>query len=299
MRRLSASTLVLALAVGCGAADAAPRKPKPLRIAVPGPLALTPDGRALVVGDRQLRRVVRVDLRTRRRTIVASGFPDAVVGLGYDDMNRLYVASLDRVYRLDGNRKVVVAGTGTRGHTGDGGPATAAQLAGATGIDVDHDERIAIAEYDNWIRVVEADGTIRTVAGNGGTGREGDGGPATEARLGHPHDVVWRRDGFVIADSHNGVLRRVDAAGTITTFAEVGVPIDVAGAPGDALYVTDARGWVARVAPDGAVTRLAFLATPIGVVGDYSGNVYVAQLNARRIMRVSRAGRVTVFVPRG
>ncbi len=213
MRRLSASTLVLVLAVGCGAADAAPRKPKPIRIAVPGPLALTPDGRALVVGDRQLRRVVRVDLRTRRRTIVASGFPDAVVGLGYDDTNRLYVASLDRVYRLDGNRKVVVAGTGTRGHTGDGGPATAAQLAGATGIDVDHDERIAIAEYDNWIRVVEADGTIRTVAGNGGTGRDGDGGPATAALLGHPHDVVWRRDGFVIADSHNGVLRRVDAVG--------------------------------------------------------------------------------------
>jgi DNA-binding beta-propeller fold protein YncE len=298
VRRLSASTLVLALAVGCGAADAAPRKPKPIRIAVPGPLALTPDGGALVVGDRQLRRVVRVDLRTRRRTIVASGFPDAVVGLGYDDTNRLYVASLDRVYRLDGKRKIVVAGTGTRGHTGDGGPATAAQLAGATGIDVDHDERIAIAEYDNWIRVVEADGTIRTVAGNGGTGRAGDGGPATAALLGHPHDVVWRRDGLVIADSHNGVLRRVDAAGTITTFAEVGVPIDVAGAPGDALYVTDARGWVARVAPDGAVARLAFLATPIGVVGDYNGNVYVAQLNARRIMRVSRAGRVTVFVPR-
>jgi DNA-binding beta-propeller fold protein YncE len=280
VRRLSASTLVLALAVGCGAADAAPRKPKPIRIAVPGPLALTPDGGALVVGDRQLRRVVRVDLRTRRRTIVASGFPDAVVGLGYDDTNRLYVASLDRVYRLDGKRKIVVAGTGTRGHTGD------------------HDERIAIAEYDNWIRVVEADGTIRTVAGNGGTGRAGDGGPATAALLGHPHDVVWRRDGLVIADSHNGVLRRVDAAGTITTFAEVGVPIDVAGAPGDALYVTDARGWVARVAPDGAVARLAFLATPIGVVGDYNGNVYVAQLNARRIMRVSRAGRVTVFVPR-
>ena len=188
-------------------------------------------------------------------------------------MNRLYVASLDRVYRLDVKRKVVVAGTGTRGHTGDGGPATAAQLAGATGIDVDPDERIAIAEYDNWIRVVEADGAIRTVAGNGGTGRDGDGGPATAALLGHPHDVVWRRDGLVIADSHNGVLRRVDAAGTITTFAEVGIPIDVAGAPGDALYVTDARGWLARVAPDGAVTRLAFLATPIGVAGDYNGNV--------------------------
>ena len=300
MRRFLGSTLALALVVGCGAAEAASKKPKPIRIVAPGPLALAPDG-DLVIGDRQLRRVVRVDLRTRRRAVLASGFPDAIVGLGYDDMGRLYVCSRDRVYRVDGKRKVVVAGTGTRGHSGDGGPATAAQLAGATGIDVDHDKRIAIAEYDNWIRVVEADGTISSVAGNGGTGRSGDGGPAATALLGHPHDVVWRRDGvLVIADSHNGVLRRVDAAGTITTFAEgFGAPVDVAGAAGDALVVADAGlGAIVRVGPDGATTRLARVAAPIAVLADYNGNTYASQLDARRVVRVSPAGRVTVFVAR-
>ena len=94
----------------------------------------------------------------------------------YDDLGRLYVSSGDRVYRIDGKRKVVVAGTGVRGHSGDGGPATAAQLAGAGGFDVDHDKAIAISEYDNWIRVVDPGGTISTVAGNGGSGT-----PATEA----------------------------------------------------------------------------------------------------------------------
>ena len=139
----------------CLEADAKPKpKPKPIRVASPGPLALDPSG-ALVIGDRALKRVVRFDLRTKRRTVLASGFPEAIVGVAYDDMGRLYVSSGDRVYRIDGKRKVVVAGTGVRGHSGDGGPATAARLGGAGGFDVDHDEAIAIAEYDNWIRVVD------------------------------------------------------------------------------------------------------------------------------------------------
>ena len=154
----------------CVEAGAKPKpKPKPIRIATPGPLAFAPSG-ALVIGDRDLKRVVQVNLRTKKRTVLVSGFPDAIVGLVYDDLGRLYVSSAERIYRIDGKRKVVVAGTGARGHTGDGGPATAAQLAGAGGFDVDHDKAIAISEYDNWIRVVDPGGTISTVAGNGGTG---------------------------------------------------------------------------------------------------------------------------------
>ena len=150
---------VSTVGAACLDADAKPKpKPKPIRVSTPGPLALDPSG-ALVIGDRALKRVVRYDLRTKRRTVLASGFPEAIVGVAYDDMARLYVSSGERVYRIDGKRKVVVAGTGERGHSGDGGPATAATLGGATGFDVDHDESIAIAEYDNWIRVVDPCGT--------------------------------------------------------------------------------------------------------------------------------------------
>jgi hypothetical protein len=217
----------------------------------------------------------------------------------YDDLGRLYVSSAERIYRIDGKRKVVIAGTGTRGHTGDGGPATAAQLAGAGGFDVDHTKAIAISEYDNWIRVVDTGGAITTVAGNGGTGTAGDGGPALEALLGHPHDVVWRRDGvLVIADSHNGLLRRVDAAGKISTFASgLGAPIDVVGAPGDALYVADAELGVLRVEPEGGTpTVIARVPGGIGITVDNGGNAYVSQLDARRVVKVTPAGRVTAVV---
>jgi hypothetical protein len=294
--------VLLLLVVGCADAvgSGSKAKPKPIRIAAPGPLTLAPDGSSIVVGDRALRRVVRVNVRTKRRAVLASGFLSAIVGLGYDDMGRLYVSAGDRVYRIDGGRKVLLAGTGRRAHAGDGGPATAATLAGATGIDVDHDERIAVAEYDNWIRVIENDGRIVTVAGNGGTGYAGDGGRATDALLGHPHDVVWRRDGVLaIADSHNGVLRQVDAAGRISTYAkDLGSPIDVVGAPGDALLVADGSGRVLRIDASGAVSIVANLSSPIGVVGDYNGNVYVSQLDRRRVVRVSPQGRVTPFVTR-
>ncbi|MBA3747260.1 MAG: hypothetical protein H0W96_07160 [Solirubrobacterales bacterium] len=72
--------------------------------------------------------------------MLASGFPEAIVGVAYDDMGRLYVSSGERIYRIDGKRKMVVAGTGARGHSGDGGPATTAELGGAGSFDVDQDE---------------------------------------------------------------------------------------------------------------------------------------------------------------
>jgi hypothetical protein len=299
VRKFAIVLLVLAVCA-CSDSSAARKKPKPLRIAEPGALTVTNDGRALVVGDRRLKRVVRVDLRTKARRVLASGFPDAIVGLGYDDMNRLYVSSLDRVYRIDGGRKVAVAGTGTRGHTGDGGAATSAQLAGAGGIDVDHDEELAIAEYDNWIRVVSAAGTIGSVAGNGGTGYAGDGGPATAALLGHPHDVIWRRDKIlIVADSHNGVLRRIEGGRIRTIASGLSAPVDIAGGPGDVVYIADAGRGVYRVPMDGGTPELmARVASGVHVTVDYNGNAYVSQLDQRRVMKVTPQGRVTVFVPR-
>lgn len=304
VRKFAIVLLVLGaggLVVGaCSDSSAARKKPKPLRIAEPGALTVTTDGRGLVVGDRRLKRVVRVDLRTKARRVLASGFPEAIVGLGYDDMSRLYVSSGERVYRIDGGRKVVVAGTGTRGHTGDGGAATAAQLSGAGGIDVDHDEEIAIAEYDNWIRVVSSAGTISSAAGNGGTGYAGDGGAASAALLGHPHDVMWRRDKvLIVADSHNGVVRKIDGEGKITTLASgFSAPVDVVGGPGDLVYVADADRGVYRVAPEGGTPQLiAPVASAVYVTTDYDGNAYVTQFDRRRIVKVTLQGRVTVFVP--
>jgi hypothetical protein len=309
VRKLAPILLALATALvaGGGAGSAAPtstvQRPQP-RIVTPGPLALTRDGLALLVGDRDLRRVVRIDLRTRRRTVVASGFPEAPVGLTRHHSGNIFVSSAERIYRLSGNRKVVVAGTGRRSHTGDGGPAASATFGGIGGIDVDFDRNLVVAEYDNWIRVVDGGGGIRTVAGNGRTGYSGDGGRALDAALGHPHDVIWRHDGVVlIADSHNGVIRGVGSDEIITTFASgFAAPVVLEGGPRATVYVADARRQaIYALSADGSERRLVARASvPIGLAVDDRSNVYVSELDGRkRVLRVSPAGRVTVLAVGG
>jgi sugar lactone lactonase YvrE len=104
----------------------------------------------------------------------------------------------------------------------------------------------------------------------------------------------------VIADSHNGVLRLVDAAGTIRTLSTGMIgPIVVEGGPFDTLYVADAR--LAAVfrfdASGGSRTQVADAVAAIGMAVDRDQNVYVSELEARRVLRVSRRGRRTVLVP--
>ncbi len=216
-------------------------------------------------------------------------------GSPYDDQLRLYVAAGDRIYRLAGGRKTVIAGNGQRGHTGDGGPATAASFGGIGGFEVDHDKSIVVAEYDNWIRFVDPNGSVSTIAGNGEEGYAGDGGPARVAVLRHPHDLALRIDREVIvADSHNGVLRRIDPSGTITTFATGFLaPIAVKGGAGNSLYVADGgQNAVFRLSADGQSRRRVVRANgPINLAVDDKDNVYVSEIaGARRVLRVVAGG---------
>jgi hypothetical protein len=295
--------VLLVLAAACGGADSAspakPKpKPKPIRIIEPGPLSITLDG-GLLVGDRALKRVVRIDLTTKKRRVVASriGVP---VGLAYDDMGGWYVCADERIYRVNGSRKTLIAGTGARSHTGDGGPATAATFGGAGGLEVDHDETIVVAEYDNWIRKISPEGLASTVAGTGEDGYSGDGGAAGDARLLHPHDIALQLGRVVIADSHNHVLRRVDyESGTITTIArDFQAPIFVDPGPMDTLYVADAGdSTIYRLdASGGSRTPVGRAVAPIGMAVDGSAYVYVSELEARRVIRIAPNGTRTVLV---
>jgi hypothetical protein len=296
---LLAVTAVTWAGGGHAAAPAKRKPPPPVRIVQPGSLALDYAG-GLFVGDRRLNRVVRIDLRTGRRRVVVSGVRE-LGSLAVDDMRRLYVGSGDRIYRIQAGRKILVAGTGRRDHAGDGGPATAASLSGLGGFEVDHDESIAIVEYDNWIRFVDANGTISTLAGTGEEGYAGDGGPARSALFRHPHDLALRIDREVIvADSHNGVLRRIDPAGNISTFAGgFGAPVAVKGGPGNTIYVADGRAnAVFRLSADGGTRSLVARASgPFGLAVGYI-NFYVSELaGARRVLQVAPSGRVRVLVP--
>jgi hypothetical protein len=282
------------------AASDAKRKPGPVRIVEPGALAYDYPRHDLLVADRKLNRVVRIDLRSGKRRVAVTGLRD-IVGLAYDDTTRLYVAAGDRIYRVAGGRKTLVAGNGQRGHTGDGGPATAASFGGIGGFEVDHDESIVVAEYDNWIRFIDPNGIVSTIAGSGEEGYAGDGGPARAALLRHPHDLALRADREVIvADSHNGALRRIDPAGTITTLARgLSAPVAVKGGAGNSLFVADGgQNAVFRIAPDGqSRRRVARASGPFNLTVDNRDNVYVSELTgARRVLRISRAGRVSVLV---
>ena len=115
-----------------------------------------------------------------------------------------------------------VAGTGTPGYSGDGGPAAAAELDNPDGVAVDRAGNLVIGDtYNNVIRVVAARtgtfygqamtaGDIYTVAGDGTPGYAGDGGPAAAAELDSPQGVAVDRAGnLVIGDGGNGRVRLV------------------------------------------------------------------------------------------
>lgn len=125
------------------------------------------------------------------------------------------------VIRPDGTVHTV-AGTGEEGDSGDGGPATLAQLKHPEGLALDSHGNLVIADTSNHrIRIVDrTSGIIRTLAGTGEGGYSGDGGPATEAKLKWPSGVAISPEGeLFIADTFNHRLRRVGLDGVIGTLA--------------------------------------------------------------------------------
>jgi len=154
---------------------------------------------------------------------------------------------------------MTVAGTGTYGFSGDGGPATSAEISTAWGLAVDPSDNLYITDSGSGrIReVASASQIIQTIAGNGFLAYSGDGGPATNAQLDYPEDVFVDAHGNTyIADTGSNVVREVEAAtGNIKTVAGNGT-----------------QGY----SGDGGVATTAQLHFPSGVAVDASGNVYIA-----------------------
>jgi sugar lactone lactonase YvrE len=132
-----------------------------------------------------------------------------------DGAGNLYVADDNnhRIRRIDRSGVVTtVAGNGTEGATGDGGPALSAQLNHPRGVAVDGRGDLFVADSMNHrVRMVDPAGIISTVAGCGRQGFGGDGGPATTARLFEPRGVAVDVAGrLFVADTYNDRIRRVD-----------------------------------------------------------------------------------------
>lgn len=150
----------------------------------------------------------------------AAGFSDIQInnpyGMAIGPDGALYFCDLgnQRIRRLDlaTKKMTTVAGTGQRGYTGDGGPATQATLAAPHEIVFDKNGDLYIAERDNHVirKVTMVTGIISTVAGTGKAGFSGDGGPGTVALLNQPHSIFLDRDGtLLICDIGNHRIRRL------------------------------------------------------------------------------------------
>ncbi|MDQ6796836.1 MAG: hypothetical protein M3011_02215 [Actinomycetota bacterium] len=179
-------------------------------------------------------------------------------------------------------------GAGVAGFGGDGGPATAAQLATPSGVAVDGKGNVVVADTANQRirRIDAATGTIATVAGgaaDGAPGFGGDGGQATAARLNGPAGVaIDASANVVIADTANNRIRRIDAASGVITTVAGGAANGAPGFGGDG----------------GAATR-AQLNSPSGVAVDGSGGILIADSANNRIRRIDAATGIIATVAGG
>ncbi|GGX31011.1 RICIN domain-containing protein [Streptomyces noursei] len=204
-------------------------------------------------------------------------------GVAVDSAGAVYIADSDnhRVRKVTADGKIsTVAGTGTKGFSGDGGPATAAQLDDPRGVAVDSTGVLYVSEYNNRrVRKITTDGKISTVAGTGTAGSDGDGGPAISAQLSRPRGMeVGRAGELYIADEGNHRVRKVTADGKISTVAGTGT----AGFTGD----------------DGPATA-AQLDRPFEVTVDSIGTLYIGDYGNHRVRKVAADGKISTVAGTG
>lgn len=268
-------------------------------IACPVGMAFGPDG-ALYFADHANNRVRRID-KTGIITTVAGSGPAGVnkgsfsgdgnpaieatlqepYDVAFDRTGNLFIADRDnnRVRMVDPSGVITtVAGDGKAGFAGDGGPAVSASLSHPLGIAVDAAGNLLIADSGNdRVRRIDLDGTISTYLGNGTDASTGDGGPATEAAIEDPHEFAFDADGALLV-STGGRIRRIDAAGVISTIA--------GSAPTGAGQTAD-----------GVLAVQAYFSDVQGLAFDEQGNLFLAD-DYNSIYRIDTNGILTLFAGR-
>jgi len=220
-----------------------------------------------------------------------------------------------------------IAGDSTQGYNGDNIPATTAKLYGPYSTAIDVAGNLYIADLDNnRIRKVNAAGIITTIAGTGVAGYGGDDSAATAAKLNGPAGVAVDASGNVyIADDYNARIRKVNAAGIITTiagtggygyggdngpataaqlYAPHGIAVDVSGNVyicddlNDVIRKVNSAGIITTIAGtgmpgysgDGNAATNAQLDRPYGIALDISGNIYFTEWNNNCVRKINTAG---------
>ncbi len=261
-------------------------------------------------------------------------------GVDFDGDGNLYVVELrgGRVHRLDPAGELrPVAGDGSAGYAGDGGPALEATFDGMHNCVVRGQDLLIADSWNHCVRKIELEsGQIETIIGTGQEGFSGDGGPARQAEFNFVMCIELSHDGDTlhITDLKNRRIRDVDLnAGIVRTAAgngQRGVPVDGAVAtesplvdpraaasdPAGNLYVLERGGHALRVVrPNGSIETVAGtgvrgwndgpalqaqLGSPKHLCTDEAGNVYIADDQNGAIRRYDpRGGTVTTLLGRG
>jgi uncharacterized protein (TIGR03437 family) len=202
----------------------------------------------------------------------SASISQVAAGVAVDGQGNFYFVD-QAFYRI---RKVnaagiisTIAGNGTQGYSGDGGPALNAQIDVVVGVGADNAGNVYIADANNHrVRKVDLSGNITTVAGTGTAGYSGDGGQAVNAQISAPCAVAVDGAGnLYICDTGNSTVRKVDTAGIITTVGGTGKPqLDVDGVPA----TTTSLGTLEDMAVDAA------------------GNIYI--VDYARIRKINAGG---------
>ncbi len=275
----------------------------------------------LYLANRYTSQIVKVDTSGKVSQLAQM---DSIARLALDGKGNLYVSqdNLATVEMVAPNGSITaVAGTGVSGYSGDGGPATQAELGQPTTLTVDPAGNLYIA--DSRLRRVDTNGIIHTAAG---CACGGDGVPIAWVRTGFPLGVaVDAQGGVYYSDRATHIVRRIGTDGTATVVAgngesgfsgdngparqarlaaPAGLALDSAGN----LYIAEEQGnRIRRVSPDGTIRTVAgngisawsgdggpataaSVAAPDGVAVDAAGNIYIADTATHRIRKVTADG---------
>ncbi len=206
-------------------------------------------------------------------------------GVAVDTIGNVFIADTsNNVIRVVGTNGIINtvagngygAGAGFGGYSGDGGPATNAELNNPYGVAADANRNLFIADSNNGrVRKVGTNGIITTVAG-GGTNGLGDGGAATNAELSATGVVLDAIGNLFIANGGNDRIRKVVTIGIFTTVA------------GDGYGTATSPPWITSggYSGDGGAATNAELYLPTAVAVDAIENLYIADYDNNRIRKV-------------